>query len=142
MRVRVLHASDSASLISFFLCVGVQTISVWDFDRAAEEQSLKGHGWDVKSVSWHPYKALLVSGSKDNLIKLWVRLSSRSLSALVLSCPVLISSLLFPHRITGPEERQLPVHTPRPQKHSVQSHLERERQLVYKVFESHHTAVL
>lgn len=23
---------------------------------------LAGHGWDVKSVDWHPQKALLVSG--------------------------------------------------------------------------------
>lgn len=30
-----------------------------------------GHGWDVKCVEWHPTKGLLVSGSKDNLIKFW-----------------------------------------------------------------------
>ncbi|XP_039135759.1 flowering time control protein FY-like, partial [Dioscorea cayenensis subsp. rotundata] len=30
-----------------------------------------GHGWDVKSVDWHPTKSLLVSGGKDNLVKLW-----------------------------------------------------------------------
>ena len=30
-----------------------------------------GHGWDVKCVEWHPTKGLLVSGSKDNMMKFW-----------------------------------------------------------------------
>lgn len=30
-----------------------------------------GHGWDVRCVEWHPQKSLLVSGSKDNFMKLW-----------------------------------------------------------------------
>jgi WD40 repeat protein len=29
------------------------------------------HGSDVKSVHWHPRKALIASGSKDSLVKLW-----------------------------------------------------------------------
>uniref|UniRef100_A0A182SQR0 WD_REPEATS_REGION domain-containing protein n=1 Tax=Anopheles maculatus TaxID=74869 RepID=A0A182SQR0_9DIPT len=38
-----------------------------------EERVLRGHGADVKCVHWHPQKALIVSGSKDNQqpIKLW-----------------------------------------------------------------------
>ena len=31
----------------------------------------RSHGWDVKSVCWHPSKALLASGSKDQTVKLW-----------------------------------------------------------------------
>nr|GLL40971.1 flowering time control protein FY isoform X1 [Ipomoea trifida]GMD59604.1 flowering time control protein FY isoform X1 [Ipomoea batatas] len=38
-----------------------------------------GHGWDVKSVDWHPTKSLLVSGGKDNLVKLWDAKSGREL---------------------------------------------------------------
>ena len=39
--------------------------------RPQEERSLTGHGWDVKSVEWHPFYSLVASGSKDNLVKLW-----------------------------------------------------------------------
>ncbi|KAF6145395.1 hypothetical protein GIB67_034165 [Kingdonia uniflora] len=42
---------------------------------------LQGHGWDVKSVDWHPTKSLLVSGGKDNLVKLWDTKSGRELSS-------------------------------------------------------------
>ncbi|MQL91003.1 hypothetical protein Taro_023604, partial [Colocasia esculenta] len=38
-----------------------------------------GHGWDVKSVDWHPSKSLLVSGGKDNLVKLWDAKTGREL---------------------------------------------------------------
>ncbi|KAG5130754.1 hypothetical protein JHK84_037151 [Glycine max] len=41
--------------------------------------SLPGHGWDVKSVDWHPTKSLLVSGGKDNLVKLWDAKTGREL---------------------------------------------------------------
>ncbi|MCO5575621.1 hypothetical protein L7F22_029423 [Adiantum nelumboides] len=47
------------------------TLKIWAFDEAREEKTLKGHGWDVKCVDWHPFKGLLVSGSKDNLVKFW-----------------------------------------------------------------------
>ena len=33
--------------------------------------ALTGHGGDVKSVDWHPRQALLASGGKDSLVKLW-----------------------------------------------------------------------
>ncbi|PKA58619.1 Flowering time control protein FY [Apostasia shenzhenica] len=38
-----------------------------------------GHGWDVKTVDWHPTKSLLVSGGKDNLVKLWDAKAGREL---------------------------------------------------------------
>ncbi|KAF4348355.1 hypothetical protein G4B88_007881 [Cannabis sativa] len=41
-----------------------------------------GHGWDVESVDWHPTKALLVSGGKDSLIKLWDAKSGRELCSI------------------------------------------------------------
>ncbi|KAG6541678.1 hypothetical protein Mapa_016943 [Marchantia paleacea] len=40
-----------------------------------------GHGWDVKSVDWHPQKSLLVS-AKDNLVKLWDAKTGKELSTL------------------------------------------------------------
>ena len=35
-----------------------QTINVWDFENAKVEQTLKGHGFDVKTVQWHPSKVI------------------------------------------------------------------------------------
>jgi polyadenylation factor subunit 2 len=57
--------------MKFATCSDDVTIKIWDFMRCQDEKTLSGHGWDVKCISWHPSKALLVSGSKDNLIKLW-----------------------------------------------------------------------
>ncbi|KAJ3545051.1 hypothetical protein NM688_g5675 [Phlebia brevispora] len=49
------------------------TVRIWAFEESREERVLTGecHGWDVKCVEWHPTKGLLVSGSKDNMIKFW-----------------------------------------------------------------------
>lgn len=52
-------ASDDASL------------KIWNFSNGKEERVLKGHNWDVKCADWHSSLGLVVSGSKDNLIKLW-----------------------------------------------------------------------
>jgi polyadenylation factor subunit 2 len=49
-----------------------------------------GHGWDVKCVKWHPTKGLLVSGSKDNLVKFWDPRTSQVLTTL----SVLLFSIL------------------------------------------------
>lgn len=47
------------------------TIKVFDFQTAKEERSLSGHGWDVRVGQWHKRHALIASGGKDNLVKLW-----------------------------------------------------------------------
>lgn len=43
-----------------------------------------GHGADVKCVHWHPQKALIISGSKDNQqpVKLWDPKTGHSLATL------------------------------------------------------------
>ncbi|KAG1338518.1 putative Flowering time control protein FY [Cocos nucifera] len=56
----------------------VVDVQVGDF-----EPSKTGHGWDVKSVDWHPTKSLLVSGGKDNLVKLWDAKTGRELCSLL-----------------------------------------------------------
>ncbi|CAJ0896493.1 10694_t:CDS:2, partial [Entrophospora sp. SA101] len=61
----------SPSDTKFATCSDDGTIKIWDFNEGIEEKALSGHGWDVKTVDWHPYKSLLASGSKDNLIKFW-----------------------------------------------------------------------
>uniref|UniRef100_A0A182IMX9 Uncharacterized protein n=1 Tax=Anopheles atroparvus TaxID=41427 RepID=A0A182IMX9_ANOAO len=65
--------SFSPSDAKFASCSDDGTVRVWDFLRCQEERVLRGHGADVKCVHWHPQKALIVSGSKDNQqpIKLW-----------------------------------------------------------------------
>ncbi len=105
-----------------------QTVSVWDFDRAAEEQSLKGHGWDVKSVSWHPYKGLIATGSKDNLVKLWV-CTNHSLAPHHRSSQS-THTHLFASILTGSEIRHVFIDPARPQKYGLESGLESKRSLV------------
>eukprot|EP01105_Mastigella_eilhardi_P020842 TRINITY_DN4_c0_g3_i1.p1 TRINITY_DN4_c0_g3~~TRINITY_DN4_c0_g3_i1.p1 ORF type:complete len:563 (+),score=127.18 TRINITY_DN4_c0_g3_i1:23-1690(+) len=63
--------SFCASDLKFASCSDEGNIKIWDFARCKEESSLLGHGWDVKSVSWHPYSSMLISGSKDHNIKVW-----------------------------------------------------------------------
>ena len=58
----------------FATCSDDKLIKVWDFWANRCERVFSGHtghGWDVKSLRWHPTKPLLVSGSKDNTVKLW-----------------------------------------------------------------------
>lgn len=58
------------------------TLKIWDFSRGSEESTMTGHGWDAKSVDWHPTKGLLVSGSKDHQVKLWDPRNGRCLTTL------------------------------------------------------------
>uniref|UniRef100_A0A1Q3F3G3 Putative wd40 domain protein n=1 Tax=Culex tarsalis TaxID=7177 RepID=A0A1Q3F3G3_CULTA len=76
--------SFSPSDSKFASCSDDGTVRVWDFYRCQEERVLRGHGADVKCVHWHPQKALIVSGSKDNQqpIKLWDPKSGQALATL------------------------------------------------------------
>lgn len=58
------------------------SLKIFDFAGGVEESILNGHGWDAKSVDWHPTKGLLVSGSKDHLVKLWDPRTGRCLTTL------------------------------------------------------------
>lgn len=55
----------------FLTCSDDHAIKIWNFNNGKEERTLSGHHWDVKCADWHPSLGLIVSGSKDNLIKLW-----------------------------------------------------------------------
>ncbi|XP_062561009.1 pre-mRNA 3' end processing protein WDR33 [Armigeres subalbatus] len=76
--------SFSPSDAKFASCSDDGTVRVWDFLRCQEERVLRGHGADVKCVHWHPQKALIVSGSKDNQqpIKIWDPKSNVALATL------------------------------------------------------------
>ncbi|KAH9499370.1 WD repeat-containing protein 33 [Bulinus truncatus] len=89
-------SEDKMCLLSFFLssfcpsdtkfasCSDDGTVRIWDFMRCHEERILRGHGADVRCVDWHPQKALLASGSKDNQqpVKLWDPRTGNSLATL------------------------------------------------------------
>lgn len=58
------------------------TMKIWNFNNGKEERTLTGHHWDVKCADWHPTLGLIVSGSKDNLMKLWDPRASTAISTL------------------------------------------------------------
>ncbi|KAJ4298168.1 pre-mRNA cleavage and polyadenylation factor (CPF) complex subunit [Kalmusia sp. IMI 367209] len=66
----------------FVTCADDTTLKIWDFASSAEESTLTGHGWEVRTVDWHPTKGLLCSGSKDHQVKLWDPRTGRCLSTL------------------------------------------------------------
>jgi WD40 repeat protein len=67
--------------MKFASCSDDKSISVWDFESGKEEVGMNGHGWDVKSVHWHPQKSLLLSGDPRHvLLLLWQLCCSLSCS--------------------------------------------------------------
>jgi polyadenylation factor subunit 2 len=66
----------------FVTCADDTTLKIWDFASGTEESVLTGHGWEVKTVDWHPHKGLLVSGSKDHQVKFWDPRTGRCLTTL------------------------------------------------------------
>lgn len=52
-------------------CSDDRTARIFDFLTSQEECRFEGHGSDVKSCDWHPSQCLVVTGSKDNKVKLW-----------------------------------------------------------------------
>ncbi|KAI1393669.1 WD40 repeat-like protein [Hypoxylon trugodes] len=58
------------------------SLKIFDFAGGVAESTLQGHGWDAKSCDWHPTKGLIVSGSKDHLVKLWDPRTQRCLTTL------------------------------------------------------------
>ncbi|XP_056600591.1 pre-mRNA 3' end processing protein WDR33 [Triplophysa dalaica] len=78
------EASFSPTDNKFATCSDDGTVRIWDFLRCHEERILRGHGADVKCVDWHPFKGLVVSGSKDSQqpIKFWDPKTGQSLATL------------------------------------------------------------
>lgn len=74
--------SFSRSDAKFATCSDDNTVKVWDFVEHVEERVLEGHGWDVRSVDWHPTLPILASGAKDSNIKIWDARTGENLTTL------------------------------------------------------------
>lgn len=46
-------------------------IHIWALGRDRPELVMQGHQSEIKSIDWHPSRSLIVTGSRDNNIKLW-----------------------------------------------------------------------
>lgn len=75
----------------FASCSDDKLIKIWDFVRCEAESTLEGHGWDVKSISWHPFNSLLLSGGKDQHVKLWDTRTAKELQSLYTSISEILS---------------------------------------------------
>ncbi|SGZ41187.1 uncharacterized protein HGUI_03387 [Hanseniaspora guilliermondii] len=64
-------------------CGDDKLVKIYDFQNGTLEKVLKGHNWDVNSCDWHETMGLLISGSKDNMIKLWDPRSSKCVKTIL-----------------------------------------------------------
>lgn len=76
--------SFSPTDTKFASCADDRTVRIFDFVSYKEENTLQGHGSDVKCIDWHPHKALLISGSKDSQqpIILWDARNAKKLATM------------------------------------------------------------
>ncbi|CAK9206541.1 unnamed protein product [Sphagnum troendelagicum] len=77
----VCDLSFSSTDLKFCSCSDDTTIKL-SISLQYLADDVTGNGRDVKSVDWHPQKSLLVSGAKDNLVKLWDAKMGRELCTL------------------------------------------------------------
>lgn len=47
------------------------SILVWESESGVPVCRFRGHGADVRALSWHPQQALLASGSEDGTVRIW-----------------------------------------------------------------------
>jgi len=77
---RISLTSMWASMVNTVACVCAAQI--WDFPTCKSEVTMTGHGGDVKGCDWHPTKAVIASGSKDGLVKVWDAKAGRNIATL------------------------------------------------------------
>lgn len=68
--------------MKFVSCSDDRTARVFDFITTQEELCFEGHGSDVKTCHWHPTMSLVVTGSKDNYVKIWDPKSGKEVQTL------------------------------------------------------------
>ena len=57
--------SFSLSSVKFVTTSDDRTARIWDFATSREEAIFKEHNSDVRTCDWHPFQALVATGSKD-----------------------------------------------------------------------------
>jgi hypothetical protein len=57
--------SFAPSGAKFCTCADESSAKVIDLRTQKEERQLVGHGWDIRSIEWHPEKGTLVEIRKD-----------------------------------------------------------------------------
>ena len=58
------------------------SVKIWDWETATAEHTYTEHLADVRCSDWHPFRSLVVSGSKDNTVKLWDPRQAESLASI------------------------------------------------------------
>jgi WD40 repeat protein len=69
--VRGIACAPTGSLDKFATCSDDYTTGIRDFETLVEEMVIRGHGWDVKTVDWHPSEPVIATGGKDNIVYIW-----------------------------------------------------------------------
>jgi polyadenylation factor subunit 2 len=57
--------------MKFVSCSDDNTAKIFDFATAKEEFSFTEHKNNVQSCEWHPTMSLVITGSKDQTVKIW-----------------------------------------------------------------------
>ena len=63
--------SYSESSLKFVSCADDGRAKVFDFVTSVCELEFSEHRSDIKSCHWHPTKSLILTGSKDQYVKIW-----------------------------------------------------------------------
>lgn len=73
--------SFSESSLKFVSCADDGRAKVFDFVTSQQELEFTEHRSDLKSCDWHPTKSLILTGSKDQYVKIWdPRLGGRNVN--------------------------------------------------------------
>lgn len=57
--------------MKFVSCADDASAKIWDFSTSALEMTFTDHQSDIKSCDWHPNQALILTGSKDQHVRVW-----------------------------------------------------------------------
>ena len=68
--------------MKFASCADDSTAKVFDFATSQLELTFTEHQSDVKSCDWHPFQSLIITGSKDQHVRVWDPRSGKAASVI------------------------------------------------------------